>query len=51
MAKKSAREKLAAEKTLKKVTMDKAWAGMQPAIWTGCARPMPRPVYWVTVKN
>jgi len=30
MAKTSAREKLAAEKALKKVTMDKAWAGMQP---------------------
>lgn len=30
MAKKTAREKLAAKKELKKVVMDKAWAGMQP---------------------
>lgn len=30
MAKASAREKLARDKTIKKVVMDKAWAGMQP---------------------
>ena len=30
MAKKTAREKLAVEKQIKKVVMDKAWAGMQP---------------------
>ena len=30
MAKKTAREKLAAKKDKKKVMMDKAWAGMQP---------------------
>jgi hypothetical protein len=30
MAKKTAREKLAAEKQLKRVVMDKAWGGMQP---------------------
>ena len=30
MAKPNAREKLAREKQLKKVKMDKAWAGMQP---------------------
>ncbi len=30
MAKKTAREKLAAEKQPKKVVMDKSWAGMQP---------------------
>lgn len=30
MAKKTAREKLAAEKQIKKVVMDKAWAGVQP---------------------
>ena len=30
MAKKNAREKLAAKKEIKKVVMDKAWAGMQP---------------------
>lgn len=30
MAKKTAREKLAAKKEIKKVVMDKAWAGMQP---------------------
>lgn len=30
MAKKTAREKLAAKKELKKVVMDKAWAGIQP---------------------
>lgn len=40
MAKKSAREKLAAEKTLKKVTMDKAWAGMQPGQTMLVATPM-----------
>jgi len=30
MAKKTAREKLAAKKNLKKVIMDKSWGGMQP---------------------
>ncbi len=30
MAKKTAREKLAVKKEIKKVVMDKAWAGMQP---------------------
>ena len=30
MPKKTAREKLAVEKQIKKVLMDKAWAGMQP---------------------
>jgi hypothetical protein len=30
MAKKTAREKLAVEKQIKKVVMDKTWAGMQP---------------------
>ncbi|MFN3213983.1 MAG: hypothetical protein ACE37M_12815 [Henriciella sp.] len=30
MAKKTAREKLAVEKQIKKVVMDKAWAGMKP---------------------
>jgi len=30
MAKKTAREKLAAKKEIKKVVMDKAWAGIQP---------------------
>lgn len=30
MAKKTAREKLAAKKEIKKVVMDKAWGGMQP---------------------
>lgn len=30
MAKKSAREKLATKKQIKKVTMDKAWGGMKP---------------------
>lgn len=40
MAKKSAREKLAAEKTHKKVTMDKAWAGMQPGQTMLVATPM-----------
>lgn len=30
MAKKTAREKLAAKKELKKVVMDKSWGGMQP---------------------
>lgn len=40
MAKSSAREKLAIEKAIKKVTMDKAWAGMQPGQTMLVATPM-----------
>lgn len=51
MAKKTAREKLAAKKQIKKVKMDKAWGGMKPGDMMLVATPLMVDAYIRSIPN